>query len=367
MVEIANLTSARDMGQHRVNCIVILPPPVTGQTLVSRATSEAVVRAGRGRIWGVTNDRGLTGWRWTLAKHWRLLGALVRAGALSRGRQRCYFVPDAGKGLWLNLIEAPLMRLGFREVWLHHHVFSYVRRRDWKMALLLKILGTGVRHVVLGRPMSDGLAARYGAARFHVLGNAAFVAEAPPGRTRDRLRTIGFLGNITRDKGIGLFIDTLRALEAEGEAVKAVIAGPIADPALRAEIAAFVAEAPDRRRAPGAVGGAAKRAFFDEIDLLLFPSLYANEALPLTIYEALAAGVPVLATRRGCIPDQLEGTGWTFDEAGFVAAAEAQAAAWRADPARFAEASRTARALYSRRRAEDDRSLAALVAKVTAP
>jgi glycosyltransferase involved in cell wall biosynthesis len=54
-------------------------------------------------------------------------------------------------------------------------------------------------------------------------------------------------------------------------------------------------------------------AVWDSIGLLVMPSIF--EGLPLAALEALAAGVPILATRVGALPDVvIEGqTGWLFD------------------------------------------------------
>ncbi|NVK56131.1 MAG: glycosyltransferase [Alteromonadaceae bacterium] len=319
------------------------------------------------RLWPVRNPAGSSGLGWYLRKHGRLTLSLLRAGLSARGS--CYFVPDSNGGLWANILEACVMRLLFRQVWLHHHVFSYVRRRDRRMAAILKILGPKARHIALGEAMAEGLRTGYDARSIHVLGNADFVREAPAARPRRRLDTVGFISNITREKGIGLFMEAMRLAQAAPAGPgptgpDCVIAGPIRDESLKAEIEAFCAESPARRKWVGSVSGASKDAFFDDIDLLLFPSLYPNEALPVTIYEALAAGVPVLATRRGCIPGQLEGLDGCLDDADFAAGAAGRIAAWVADPESFAAASRAATESFNRQRDEDRCSLQDLIAKI---
>jgi glycosyltransferase involved in cell wall biosynthesis len=54
--------------------------------------------------------------------------------------------------------------------------------------------------------------------------------------------------------------------------------------------------------------------FFTEIDVLLVPSLW-YEPLPRVIQEAYAAGVPIVGSRRGGIPELIEDgvTGLLFD------------------------------------------------------
>ena len=49
--------------------------------------------------------------------------------------------------------------------------------------------------------------------------------------------------------------------------------------------------------------GAAKDSFYQSIDILIFPSLYFNEAEPVVLLEAISRGIPVVAYAVGSIPD----------------------------------------------------------------
>ncbi len=341
----------------KLDAIVVVPPPAEGQTLVTERICHAFAEALPFKLRAVRNRAGLPGLLWRVVKHLMLMAHLVIGSLASRGRRRAYFVPDSNLGLWLNLLEAPLLRIGYRDVWLHHHVFRYVRHADWRMRAFLRILGPKTHHIVLGEAMANGLRTHYGAEHFHVLGNAAFVEDVPPAHRRTALNTIGFLSNITPEKGIGLFMETLRGLQARAPEISCLIAGPIKDPALKAQVEVFCAEMPDRRQWLGPVYSADKTAFFARIDVLLFPSQYDNEALPVTICEALASGAPVLATDRGCIPDQLAGTGWTYAEDAFSSNAQIQISNWRSDALGFARASDSAACRYTSQSDADAKAL----------
>jgi len=211
--------------------------------------------------------------------------------------------------------------------------------------------------------MAVALVRGYGVApgRIRVLGNAALIPGPPPVPTRPTAEplTLGFLGNITRSKGIGAFMATVRGLAAAGRPVRALIAGPITQPGLAAEIAWFLAEDPVRRASLGTVSGPVKRAFLTGIDALLFPSAYPNEAQPLTVFEALAAGRPVLATPVGGIPGQIE-RDWCLPAQGFAAAAARVVAGWQDRPDTHAAACATARARFDAAQARDVAALAAV-------
>ena len=51
----------------------------------------------------------------------------------------------------------------------------------------------------------------------------------------------------------------------------------------------------------GTVLGEAKSRFYADIDLFLFPSLYAHETQSIVVPEAMAAGMPVLVAAFGIV------------------------------------------------------------------
>lgn len=349
-----------------VHVVAVTPPPVTGMTVVTERMVANFAASGAVAHCPVTNASARSGLGWTISRQGQLAHAMSRAIRAARAGDVCYLVPDAGAGLWGNLlVQAPMARAAFRRILVHHHVYSYVRRRDRRFGALLRLLGRRVEHIVLCERMAADLEALYtDHCPKHVLGNTPFVTPPAAARERSQLTTLGFIGNITRDKGVDLFMATVREVARRNNQVRALIAGPVRDTALQAEIAAFVAEAPDRRHALGPVYGAAKQAFYDGIDVLLFPSRYRNEAQPVTIYEALAAGVPVLATPLGCVPAQLRDTGWLVDENAFPRTAAERLQSWLDEPARYRQAGAVAARRWRAQRAEDDAALSALLTQI---
>jgi glycosyltransferase involved in cell wall biosynthesis len=91
--------------------------------------------------------------------------------------------------------------------------------------------------------------------------------------------------------------------------VSLTVAGEFVSPEERKRFDERIAR-PDLRRLveyAGFVSGEAKRGLFRKSDCLCFPSLYPAEGQPVTIMEALAFGLPVVATRWRGIPDLLNG------------------------------------------------------------
>jgi glycosyltransferase involved in cell wall biosynthesis len=141
------------------------------------------------------------------------------------------------------------------------------------------------------------------------------------------------LGNLSLDKGLDTVLALFRGLRREGLPVRLALAGPAAGPAEARLIADAQTEFGSELTYVGPVYRADKDAFLHRLDAFLFPSRYANEAQPLVLFEAMAAGVPVIATERGCVGDDVtRDSGLVVaDEAAYLEAATALIRRWAAD------------------------------------
>jgi glycosyltransferase involved in cell wall biosynthesis len=123
-------------------------------------------------------------------------------------------------------------------------------------------------------------------------------AEAAPA-PRARRGVILFLGRIEDPKGVPELLkafSVLRATQPEAELVCAG-AGDIEAAARRAEGLGIE----DAVRFPGWLGEAEKHAWLRRAAVFVLPS--HAEGLPMSLLEAMAAGVPVVASAVGGIPD----------------------------------------------------------------
>jgi glycosyltransferase involved in cell wall biosynthesis len=130
----------------------------------------------------------------------------------------------------------------------------------------------------------------------HVLRNPMVVAQKPrPIRPpRNRLTSIGYIGNLDTPKGVDLLLSAVPVLAALGCDLHIAGGGRLAG-----EVAAAA------RRTPvvqyhGVVSGADKDAFFEACDAGIVPSVWAEPGGPThTLSEWLCGGRPVLVSRRG--------------------------------------------------------------------
>ena len=131
------------------------------------------------------------------------------------------------------------------------------------------------------------------------------VRDRDPAR-RERL-AVGAISNLIEEKGHDFLIEAAALIENSHVPVEVHIAG---DGPLRNVLDARIREMglSDRVRLLGRVPSA--RRFYSEIDLFVIPSV-AAEGLPTTILEAMAAGLPVVATDIGgateAVRDGIEG------------------------------------------------------------
>jgi glycosyltransferase involved in cell wall biosynthesis len=231
-------------------------------------------------------------------------------------------------------------------IFVHHHSFAYINKPTLISKLLFSLLQDAT-HIVLSHGMGSALAERYKIDRktIQVVSNAAFYG-APPGiaRSQSDRKTpicIGFMSNITFAKGLVEFFEVLTELGRLAVPYHAYIAGPVS-PDARSTFDRLIAAA-EHVDYVGPLYDEAKTRFYQQLDILLFPTKYVNEAEPLVIHEAIRSGVHVIACARGAIPELLShGAGLVFDQGVFVTCAATAIRNLSSDRACLARAQRLA-------------------------
>lgn len=215
---------------------------------------------------------------------------------------------SSGNGKYLEIPFFFIANYFYKTIFIHHHSYSYCNSRSNSFMLICQILNKKVNHVVLCNDMGNRISKIYNQdlSKFIVLSNSVFLEALPAPLTQSPPTTIGFLGNITFDKGIKEFVETLQFSQHNSKC-RGLIAGPPGDRA----VAEYLEEILTKNTYIDYVGpvyGKDKANFFEKIDVLLFPTSYAIEAEPLTIYEAQSRGIPVIAVAKGCIASMLANT-----------------------------------------------------------
>jgi glycosyltransferase involved in cell wall biosynthesis len=253
---------------------------------------------------------------------------------LARRDSVCYLALSGGRGQFFDLFYVLISKLFRRPIFVHHHSFVYINSPSWLNRCFFALVRNEA-HIVLSPNMGETLARVYrlSPAVIRVVSNAAFYDsdDDPRGPGEDAAPLqLGFLSNITFEKGIVEFFGILDRLNQRGVEYRARIAGPVA-PEARQAFDRLLGAARDVEYL-GPLYGAEKEQFYRHLDVFLFPTNYANEAEPLVIYEALRQGVHVMACDRGAIAEMLaNGAGLAFPREHMVESAAAHIAKFNED------------------------------------
>ena len=281
------------------------PPPVHGASLMTERVAQGLTARSIGFAVGNTSPNAAAGGiRYHLNRMRGYLGCCAQIARRARdGRPNALYLSlSGGLGLLYDLLLVACARLKRWDVIFHHHSFGYVNRPSRILSLIVRVAGREQRHVALCSAMAMGLQRVYGSSlQVQVVSNLVFMEMATPKEASGRpLRTLGFISNISFEKGIDRFLDLLDALKAAGSQVRGLVAGPFVDSRVQAYFERRASECGNVTYV-GPVYGPEKDKFFSAIDLLVFPTRYENEAEPLVLFEAQGAGIMVAASWRGCI------------------------------------------------------------------
>ena len=328
----------------KVMCVGAFPPPVHGMAMVNAAVRDQL--CGTGIDLQVIDLSAPNLERSLYARLRRLPKVLLGLWYLMLIPQvngcKLYMSVSGGFGQIYELLFVSLARMRGMQVVLHHHSFAYLNARKLIAQALIISAGPSAVHIALSLRMAERLQTVYKTTQVISISNAAFLLSNETLQIKPRLqpRTLGFISNITVEKGIPEFLNLMVAIQAKNLPLKAKIAGPFQDSQTESNVRTYL-EILYNVEYVGPKYGADKDEFFAGIDILLFPTRYKNEAEPLIIHEAMSRGIPVVAYGRGCIPEIIEANcGLVVPPADdFVSAALAQICTWIDSPQTFQDTS----------------------------
>lgn len=182
---------------------------------------------------------------------------------------------------------------------------------DWKNRLYERLQRHVYRRfdavIAVARPLAAELVrAGVPAPRVHIVQNAWQATVPPLDRATARRALglpahgvhVGWVGRLSREKGPDVLIDALAHLGDLALLVSVVGTGP--ERAMLEERARALGLA-ERIRWHGAAPDAAR--LFAAFDMFVLSS--RSEGTPIVLFEAMAVGVPIVATRVGGVPDVL--------------------------------------------------------------
>jgi glycosyltransferase involved in cell wall biosynthesis len=160
-----------------------------------------------------------------------------------------------------------------------------------------------------------GLPSRYLRDAYRQAGLAAERAHIiPNGIDVDRFRRVrrssargiarfSFIGHLGKHKGIHVLLEASAKLARTAEFVLNIVGDGDARPACDEQVEALALEG--KVRFWGKLDNSRVEEVYRQTDVLILPSIWP-ENHPVSITEAMAAGIPVIASRIGGIPEQIE-------------------------------------------------------------
>jgi glycosyltransferase involved in cell wall biosynthesis len=175
----------------------------------------------------------------------------------------------------------------------------------WYTRLLMR---TVARAIVLGESLRDQFHGLVAPERIDVVPNG--IADCGVGRgglpnLRGRWQVL-YLNTLNKMKGTLVLLEAIALVLQQRTDVQFVFAGPWSHDAHRKDAEAFIAQQGIGSSITfvGQVSGEQKTALLHAADLFVFPGIQ-QEGQPLVVLEAMAAGLPILFTNRGCLRETL--------------------------------------------------------------
>lgn len=131
------------------------------------------------------------------------------------------------------------------------------------------------------------------------------------GFNHPKIKTIGFVGRLSKDKGIFELIEAWKMLCQEYGSIRLLLVGPIDE---RDPLPTATLDQIQEDPSIVYVGGVSDTAFYyNEMDIFVLPSY--REGFPTVTLEASASGLPVVTTKvTGCIDSIIENVTGIFAE-----------------------------------------------------
>jgi glycosyltransferase involved in cell wall biosynthesis/asparagine synthetase B (glutamine-hydrolysing) len=309
---------ARATRRPRLLVVGPLPPPMGGvqianqllilSSLADDADIHVVDTSKKALRWAVES----TSWRapFDFARHatrltWRIL----------RLRPDVVYVHAAsGYSFLRDWALMCVARACGRRVVCHYHGTVHTRfpsaETPWGRRIGRLLMRAAHRIIVLGPTYRREFGAAWRRSDLHVVPNLADVSlfrgvayDIPPPWLHAGEKRVLFVGRLSAPKGIWDLFDAMPAVIAQHPDVRFLLLGVAEDEARELPLRTHVAEhgLGDHVTFLGSLQGATKVLVYTSASVVVLPSW--TEAFPLVIPEAYAAGVPVVVTAVGAIPD----------------------------------------------------------------
>ena len=301
--------------ERQLSCFFIgsFPPPLHGAAILNGLFAVALKEMGLQVVELKTNHSQLRRSKLSLAvRTMRYFIAICKLTTSSFGKNMIVLV---GLGAGLSVIgDAVVLAVarGLRaRCCVFHHSSKYVCNESTLFRILLWILGKEALHIACSEQMLLELRGKYSVVdHLRPISNAAWIKQPrivykkPDDNAALR---IGFLSNLSEEKGLFRALETLQLLHERNLNVEMWVAGAFLDQKTKSQFQIHSLVREGYVKYWGVVDEKMKSRFFEGIDVFLFPSTYVHETQSLVVPEALSFGCTVVALRHRYVAEILEG------------------------------------------------------------
>ncbi len=183
--------------------------------------------------------------------------------------------------------------------------------RSWRDRRVSRWVYRRAEHIIaVSTPIYRLLTERYAVSSDRITVNPNAVVDSPVASTSPSIQLpaewqqgplVGVVARLSEEKGISIFLQAAARISPLAPEVRFLIVG---DGPLREELDSLAQHLGLSDRAHFLGYRSDARALIELLEVLVLPSLH--EGSPLVILEAMSAGIPIVASAVGGIPDQVE-------------------------------------------------------------
>lgn len=287
-------------------CIIgTFPPPMHGLSMVNSKMKDEFIKVGLKPLVLDISSKSLNHSIFNICcRFLKVLRTILKFlfHIIVNRTQYMYTGLSGGLGQIYDLFFITVGTLFNLKIFIHHHSFAYLNKTSILTKLIITISKNSAVHIVLCETMRKKLLQYNKNIQIEILSNAVFLKSSAVHEFIHNKKnvTIGFLSNISFEKGIKEYFEVLKILIKDGYSVNGLIAGSNTNIKSKKYLDLKLAELKEICYL-GKIVAKEKEDFLNKIDLLLLPTKYKNEAEPLVIHEAMSHGIVVIAWSRGCI------------------------------------------------------------------
>jgi len=297
--------------------ILHVPPPVHGSSMVGQSIkkSKLINESFDCSFINLLVSRSIndTG-RWSFIKALRFIGIWVNllVKIIKKKPTVCYLaLSTTGLSFYKDVLLVFWLRLFHVKRVYHLHNKGVSKRQTNKLIrLLYQFVFKGADVILLSDYLYKDVETFVPLSKVHICPNGIednFSNLKPHSYSSLNPAKILFLSNLIKSKGVTVLLDACVILQKNGIDFECNFVGAEGD------INAIVFDKKvkqhgieKRVKYLGRKFGQDKQAVLADTDIFAFPTYYSNECFPLVLLEAMSAGIVVVSTFEGGIPDIIE-------------------------------------------------------------